>query len=991
MKRKYLRNLIILLVPVFTFTLSSMAQTLHGFKLTEKKFVKELNAECYYYEHVKSGAKLFKIANDDPNKTFGIAFKTFPDSDNGVAHIMEHSVLNGSTNFPVKSPFDVLSKGSLKTYLNASTSKDITFYPIASMNEKDYYNLMHVYLDAVFNPLIDSDPRILKQEGWHYELTGKESPVTYKGVVYNEMKGAFSTASRELRYQLYKNLFPDNAYGFESGGYPYAIPTLTQEEFTRFHDKYYHPGNSYIILYGNADMDKELAFIDTEYLSKYDRSPNTITIADQKAFSAMKDVTAYYPVMEDAKTEKQTYLCMSYVAGHNTDEALEQSLNIILELLFNQESAPGRQALEKAGIGQDISANVSNYKQNVIQITVQNAQSADKTKFLEIINKTFSDAVSKGLDKEEIKGVLNRMEFRLREGQGAQKGLSCFDQMQPGWFFANNPFQGLEYEKTLTTLKKALTTDYLEQIISKYFINNPHSLILTLEPKPGMDKERNDAVTMDLKKFKDGLSSEALEKLLTETTDLISYQKREDTPEALAKVPSLDLKDVDTKARYYNVEEINSCSVPLLFYNTFTNNIVYTTLYFDLRTLPQELIPYAALLSNLLGSLNTEKYTYGELNKQLNISTGGFNAGLRTYQENLEDSKLIPKFVVSSKAMNTQIDKLFGLTSEILLKTNFSDTERLKILLNRLQSQLDASAKRDGMSIAQTRLSSYYSNLGMLNELTSGLEYLWFVTDLSKNFDTRSSEIISKLQNVAGLLFTSANMTVSLTATKKELEIFTKQLNPFAKSFPTTKTLENKWAFLPLDKNEGILTSSKVQYVVEGYDFKKLGYSWDGKMRVLNQVISTDWLKNRVRVIGGAYGGYASISPNGTFTFNSYRDPNLRETLENYSGTVEYLNKLDFTQLELSPYIIGTIASIDKPLTPAQKGDQAVLNFFAKRTLAEIQNDRNAILSTTPENIRAYSKMLKDVIDKKNICVYGNSDKMLLDQSLFKELIRIAR
>ncbi len=704
------------IIFIFAFTFNCTGQTLnHGFRLIEKRFVKEVNAECVYYEHVKSGAKLFKIAANDPNKTFAITFKTIPDSDNGAPHILEHSVLNGSEKFPVKSPFDVLSKGSLKTFLNAFTSKDFTCFPVASMNEKDYFNLMNVYLDAVFHPLIYSDPRILKQEGWHYELTGNDEPITYKGVVYGEMKGVFSNPEEELSYMIYKNLFPDNGYGFESGGHPAAIPALTQEAFVNFHKKYYHPENSFIFLYGDADTDKELDFIDREYLSKFDRNGFRAKIKDQKPFPAMKDIMAYYPVMEGADTNNLTFLSLTLVAGHNTDETLTTSLGMINELLFNQENAPVRLALQKAGIGQDIYASISNYQQNVVQITVPNANPSDKDRFIEIVRNTIQDVIKNGLDKGEIQGIINRTEFHLREGNNVHKGITYVNQIEPGWLFADNPFLGLEYEKPMTEVKKALNSKFFESIIQQYYLNNTHSVLLTFVPKPGLDKVRNAELQEKLKIYKEDQSPAAIASLVRETQDLIAFQKREDSPEAMASIPLLTLKDVDPKAGWFGVSQVKADDVPVLFHEEFTNGIVYSSLYFDMRTIPQEMIPWVSLLSNLLGSLNTREYSYGDLNKSLNINTGSLYTTLRTYLENLDDNKLIPKFVVVSSAMNDKISKEFELISEILNKTEFSDTTRLKTLLVRHQSQLEASKNQEGAGVAAIRLNSYYSNVGMFN------------------------------------------------------------------------------------------------------------------------------------------------------------------------------------------------------------------------------------------------------------------------------------
>ncbi|MBN1197818.1 MAG: insulinase family protein, partial [Bacteroidales bacterium] len=913
---------------------------MHGFKLIEKRFVKELNAECYLFEHTKSGAHLLKIVSDDPNKTFGIAFKTFPESDAGTPHIMEHSVLNGSKNFPVKSPFDVLSKGSLNTFINAFTGKDMTMYPVASMNDKDYFNLMHIYLDAVFNPLIYDDPRILKQEGWHYELTAENEPVVYKGVVYNEMKGSFSSPTRVLNYEIYKNLFPDNPYGLESGGYPAAIPTLTREDFLNYHKRYYHPDNSYIVIYGNADMEKELAFIDSAYLCNYDKGNNPVTVTDQAPFSAMKNITAYYPVLKGANTEGQTYLSYSFVAGHNTDQKLTWGLDILCEVLVNQESAPVRLALQEAGIGQDVSASLDAYNQNVVQIVVTNANPGDSEKFMEVVRKTLQKVSDSGVDKEEIEGVLNRMEFQLREGDNAQKGLTYGFQSLSGWFFADNPFLTLEWEKPLAALKKGINEKYLESLITDYFLNNPHSLELTLEPKPGLEDENMANDVEVLKEYKAGLTEDQIKELVKETEELVAYQEREDTPEALASIPLLDISDINPKAEWFGVEEMEVAGVPVIHCDQFTNNVVYMNLMFDLRVLPYDLVPYASLLSNVLSLLNTENYSYGDLNKSLNINTGMFNVSLPTYLENQDDDLLIPEFEVTSKAMGDKVGKMFELTGEILNKTLFCDTERLKTVIDKHQAQLDANVKRNGYGYASRRQASYVSKRGMFREETEGLDYYWFVTDLAKKYDSNPQVVCETLTKVANLLFNKQNLLVATTCDKNQLPVFSDGLKELVAMLPDQPVTFAEWNLEPVKKNEGLLTPSKVQYVVEGADFKDLGYQWDGKLRVLNQVLSTDYLQTKIRVMGGAYGGWSVISPNGMTTFNSYRDPNLKETLINYDGVPAYLTAFETDDKGMTRYIIGTIAGMDTPLTPSQKGDRAVSYYLSKTSQEELQQDR---------------------------------------------------
>ena len=563
------------------------------------------------------------------------------------------------------------------------------------------------------------------------------------------------------------------------------------------------------------------------------------------------------------------------------------------------------------------------------------------------------------------------------------------DQIKAGWLFGNDPFKGLEYEKQLTEIKKALTTNYLETIVQKYILSNNHSVMVTLEPKPGLDNERTANTEKELKTYKAKLTAAQIDALIKETNDLIALQKTEDTPEALATIPMLSLSDINPTATFYDCNETNNEGTKILHHDEFTNGIIYSNLGFDMRVLPKDLIPYASLLSNVLGMLNTEKYSYGDLNRNLNIHLGSFNTSLNTYLENNDDSKLIPLFMVSSKMMNNKVDKMFELALEVIMKSNFMDNVRLKEVLTRMQAQTEAALNRNGYGVAARRLPSYYSNQGMFNELTNGLDYYWFLTDLVKTFDNNAPQIAANLAKVTQLLFVKDNLMSAVTCNKKDLEIYAKYLNGFSKTLSAEKPIYNTWQFNPEKKNEGILTASKVQFVIEGYNFKKLGYNWSGNMRVLNQILSTDYLHNQVRVIGGAYGGFCSFSMDGMVSFSSYRDPNLKSTLDTYNGIPEYLNKFDTDEKSMTRYIIGTIADIDAPLTPEQKGNTAFSYHIRKRTSEDLQKDRDAILSTKPADIRFYSKMTKDILEQKAICVYGNAKKIEAEKESLNKLIKI--
>jgi len=960
-----------------------VGEVYNGFKLEQKKFVEEVNADCLFFTHEKSGARLMKIMADDENKLFNVAFKTLPSTDYGTPHIIEHSVLNGSKNFPVKSPFEILTKGSLNTFLNAMTSSDWTTYPVASMNEKDYFNLMHVYLDAVFNPLLHEDDRIFEQEGWHYELNSLDDEITYKGVVYNEMKGAFSQPYRQLSYLTYKTLFPDNTYGVSSGGHPDAIPELTIEHFREFHKKYYHPTNSYILLYGNADLNKELEFIDKEYLSHYEKSDDDISIPIQEGFEERKEVIGTYPVAENAETEDKTYLTYSFVFGDNTDPEMNFALRILSEAMVGHESAPLRLAIQEAGIGKNMYGYNSSNKQNVFTIGVENANLEDKEAFETIIFETLNNIVEEGFDSEMLEGIVNRMEFRLREGNTPQKGMMYMYRTIPYVFFADDPYLGLEFEAPLAAVKADLENGLLENLIQEHFIDNNFALLTVLEPEPGLEKKRSEEIKKELAEYKASLSEDELVELIENTLALKEYQEEEDSPEEVAMVPMLELSDIDTETEFYEITEKSVDDTKVLFYNDFTNDILYSNYYFDLRVLPQEYLPYANLLSEIIGNMSTENYEFGELENQLNIQTGSFYTYLNTFLVDQSTENFLPKFTVSYKATEGKEAIATELVSEIINNTKYDDTERLKTLLERHHSNQMSFVNNQGINVALTRLSSYQTAYGVYNEKLKGYEYYQFVNNLMADYEKNQDEIIENLIKTAELLFTKDNMIASVTCSEKNFESFETSLKAFNKTLSAESSEMQAWKFSPEVKNEGMMAMSKVQYVTKGGNFKQLGYDWNPKMRVLNQILSRDYLQTQIRVIGGAYGGFAGFSPSGNAYFASYRDPNLTETLENFDATPIFLETFEPEAQEMTRFIIGTIAKLDKPTTPSQRGSQAVNNYFEQKTKADAQAERDAILNTTAEDIKAFQNLIQDVLNENNICVYGNDQIITENESIF--------
>ncbi|MEE4176306.1 MAG: insulinase family protein [Bacteroides sp.] len=964
-------------------------QTYHGFSLKEKRFVPEVNAECLFFIHEQSGAQLIKIAADDPNKLFNIAFNTLPENSTGVAHIMEHSVLNGSQSFPVKSPFNVLRRGSLNTFLNAMTGSDFTTYPVASMNEKDYFNLMHVYLDATLLPRIYDDPRIFLQEGWHYEIEEPEAEIVYKGVVFNEMKGAYSSPNRELYYQSWKVLFPDNTYGNCSGGYPSEIPRLTYEEFLNFHRTFYHPSNSYITLYGNADLDKELAFINENYLSRFTRSDAVIELPMQKPFDRMKELETPYAVAEGNNIQDNTYLLMNFVAGQGINQEFNMAMEVIADALVNHESAPLRIALQEAGLGKNVSAGLKKGKQNQFLILLQNANREDRDRFREIVFQTMKEVADKGFDKEMLEGIINRKEFQLREGNTSAKGMMYMMASYINWMFDGDPFAGLEFEKPLAYVKQSLEQPILENLMEEYLIQNPHAVLVAMYPQPGLEQIHVERERQELAEYKASLSKEEIDALVQQTKELKQYQLSEDSPEALASVPMLSLEDISPEVNWYPLQEKKFRNAPVFHYEDFTNDIIYIYLYFDMRTLPQKLIPYASLLSALIREMGTETKSVGELDNALNIHTGSFWTTLDSYLQNQSDEQLLPFFLAGGKAMSDKTGTFFELAAEIINTFNLEDRERLKTILTRHQAVVERRITNDGLNFANLRLLANFNKQGIFNEMTRGISYYRFVTELNNEFDTRSDEMIARLRETASLLFNQNNISVQVTCAENNYGAFEDGFKSFLASLPNEKPVMQTWSLEYLPANEGLLSASKVQYVTQGYDFKKLGYSINGHFYVLNQILSTDYLQNKIRVMGGAYGGFSTLNPTGPLFFSSYRDPNLKETLDNFEGLPQYLENFEADDMEMTRYIIGTIAKHDQPRTPSVSGQFALWRHYENVSHEDLLKERQEILNTSAGDIRSFSTMIREILDRDVYTVYGNEEKIRENEDLFRTLVKI--
>jgi len=964
----------------------------HGFKLVEEKDIKEINSKARMFEHEKSGARLLSIENDDDNKVFTVGFRTPPTDSTGVPHIMEHSVLCGSRKFPIKDPFVELAKGSLNTFLNAMTYSDKTIYPVASKNDKDFLNLMDVYLDAVFYPNIYKYPEILMQEGWHYELNSKEEEITYKGVVYNEMKGAFSSPEDLLYRKIQESLFPDTTYGVESGGDPQYITDLTYEQFLDFHKKFYHPSNSYLYLYGNGEIEKQLKFINEEYLNNFNKIEVDSKISLQKAFGEIRNFKAEYPVGKEDQGKDKTFLSLNFVLGDACNDEVSLAFDILEYLLLETPAAPLKEALIDAGIGKDVYGFFDgSILQPVFSIVVKNSNEDKKEEFKNIVFNTLKKLVEDGIDKRLVEACINVKEFRLREGdtRSYPKGLLYYTKAMTGWLYDSDPLMPLEYERVLGKVKTALTTNYFEELIKKYLINVNHGSLITLVPKANLAEEKAESLKRKLKEYKDSLSEEEIEKIISQTKALRERQTTPESKEDIEKIPLLSLEDIDPKAEKLPLVEKFIGDNKVLLNPIFTNKIAYIKFIFDTRTVDEKHIPYLTLLSGILGRIGTEKFTYADLSNEINIYTGGISYGAASFTQNGTMGEYLPKFIVRSKSLVDKVPKVIEILEEILLNTKIDDKKRLKEIIQEIKSRLEMAIFDSGHIVAANRLFSYFSPVGKYEEVLSGFDFFRFMEDLEENFDSKIDEIICNLKEVSNLIFNRKNLIISLASENEDYEAVKKDLEAFINKLNDNDLPFKEYKFEVGAKNEGLLTQGDVQYVIKGCNFRQLGYEYKGSLQVLKTIQSLDYLWSNVRVLGGAYGSFASFGRSGNMFFGSYRDPNLKETIEIYNKAEDYLRNFNADEREMTKYIIGTISNFDLPLTPSLIADKSVTYYLSNVTQADVQKERDEVLKCTVEEIRGFADMLRDSMKQNYLCVLGNSSKINESKEIFKELIEV--
>lgn len=962
----------------------------HGFKVLEQRYVEEIKSEAYILEHEKSGARLLYLANDDDNKVFSISFRTPPADDTGVAHILEHSSLCGSRKYHLKEPFVDLVKGSLNTFLNAMTYADKTVYPVASRNDKDFHNLMDVYLDAVFYPLIYENKYTLRQEGWHYNIDSLDGELSYNGVVYNEMKGVYSSSDAFLENEAMKALFPDTCYRFESGGYPDAIPGLTQEAFLNFHKTYYSPENSFIYLYGDMNIEETLAYLDEEYLSSFTKTGNIHSeIAEQESLERTAEVEATYPIDKGEDCTAKTYHELSIVTGKATDIKTTMALQMLKSVLLDSESSPLRRALLDAGVGQNISGGFSpSMLQPVFSIRVSGSEEDQRDKFISVIYKTLQDLTINGIDKKLLEATLNSAEFKLRESDfGAYpKGLIIGLGVMDSWLYGGNPIDGLCYNIYLTELRKGLEGRYFENLIENYLLDNTHKVIVTLVPEPGKEEAEQQAAAAKLQELKAGMSTEALQQYIDECAELHRLQATPDSEEARASIPLLKRSDIRQEVEHIAIEEEKYGASKLLYIPANTNKIAYTSFYFDITNIPAADLPLCYLLTDIMGKFDTERYSYQELSTNAIMYTGGiaFNVRAVSAAENADDYRIY--FSVKAKALVQKLPQLFDLLQAIALESKLDDKRRFQELVAELKTDWDNNFFTRGQTVAMSRLYSYCSAGARVNEQDE-FSYYQFLKQLVDNFDAEAPQILARLAVLLKRFYEKSSFLLSYSCDAEDREAVKAQCLDFIAQLPETDT-QGAPALLPVNiTNEAITTAGKVQYVAAGGSFAKFGHKYVGAMAVLETILRYEYLWTKIRIQGGAYGATARFELNGLGVFASYRDPQLEKSLQAYNELAAWLKNVDFPERELNKYVIGTISGMDTPLTNTMRIDKASTQYLKQVSEELRQRIRNEVINVTNEDLRKLGQVVEDMLSDGLICVVGGKQPIEANKELFTKII----
>ena len=1019
------------------------------YEIEQHRFLPDIGSDSYVLRHRKSGARVALLPNEDTNKVFYIGFRTPPSDSTGVAHIIEHTVLCGSRDFPVKDPFIEVVKGSLNTFLNAMTYPDKTVYPVASTNEKDFDNLMHVYLDAVFHPNIYTEQNIFRQEGWHYEVidpedmkasaSGGTDPATREafvpagapeaaaaesaggagtitsvpqirvnGVVYNEMKGVMSSPDDVLNDLVLSSLFPDTTYAIVSGGDPQVIPDLTYGQYLDFHRKYYHPGNSYIYLYGDMDMIERLRFLDEAYLSEYDAAECDSAVRPQAPFDSPVECSKFYSIQKEEDPAGKTYLSWNKVLPvQSPKEAL--AFRILDYILCDAEGAPVKEALRDAGIGQDVE---SLYDAGILQpyysITAKYTDPDRKEDFVKIIRDTLTDLAENGLNPRSIRAAINYYEFQYREADFGSypKGLIYGLDILDTWLYDDESvWTNLEVGRYYRELTEDADKGYFEELIRRLLLDNPHESVVLLLPKQALTEEMEAGQEKKMAALAASLSPGELQQLRDEEASLRAWQETPDSEEALETIPVLARSDLEKKATAPVNEDLGD---GITGHPVFTSGIDYVDLAFDVSDLSEEEMQSIVLLKTLLCALDTAQYDYSELDNEINITTGGMSPMVSTSYLAENPSEYRIYFSMTFKTLDVNLPQALSLAQEILLHTSFADAERTGEVLEEEYASMKADLPASGHMTAAMRASSHLSACGRCVDNLAGIGAYRYLEGICGDYEASAGDIARQLSALVRKIFTGERLMMDITADEESLHRAVPELVKFKNSLPKSEEVPaganaDSPGFMtspdgvPAEslaassdsghgagvRKEGFTTAGQVQYVCRAGNFLRRGLPFHGALRVLKVILGYDYLWARIRMKGGAYGCMSSFGRDGNAYFVTYRDPHLASSIEAFEGAADYVASFDADERTMTKYVIGAVSSMDRPMTPSMFGRYSKNCRLMGLSTEDLQRDRDQVLACTQEDIRSMAAYIDAFMSDGALCVIGSAGKLEQAKDLF--------
>ncbi len=960
-----------------------------GFILKKSLTIDEIKSKVFLFEHNRLGCPLLAIKNDDQNKTFAAAFNTIPTDSTGVAHILEHSVLMGSKKYPVKDVFGEINKGGLMTFLNAMTGSDITYYPFATRNLKEYFNLMDIYCDVVFNPLLEQTT--FEQEGWHYHQETPDMPLQFQGVVFNEMKGAFSDPIRSIFHHIFGGLMPGSTYAHESGGDPKNIPDLSYERFCDFHRRHYHPSNGIFFVYGNAPLADELAYLQNRFLIHFKEREQRRRIEPGRLITTPVFITDTYAV-EQTNTEEKTFLAVGTSVSDVLDRERNTAFQIIANILYNSDASPLKNAIISSGLCKDFGGLYlfSSSFQTFMVTYLVGSEASHRDDFLNLYTSTLTTMAENGLDYDLVLSELNKHEFGVREeASKAQRGLDLIGKAMVAFKYDTDPFTNLENEELIHTIRqKALNTRYFEDLIHRYLLDNQATVVVTLVPDAQKLLEGIKEEKQRLQDYSSTLSLSEREALITRTKELKRLQQTPNAPETLALLPQLTLSDLSTDIDFHAVQPAEMFNRQVLISELDTNHISYLDIGFDFSCLPERFLPWLDLFGTVVSEIGTDKMDYIRFAKEVATFTGGFSHSLITYGIRNAPDRIRPVLWLHLKCLPEYLERTLHLMAEVFSEISFTDRTRIREIVAREFAWDEHSAQSEGYNLPMMRVFSHLSTAGRYNELFSGVSSYQSVKELAKKYDTMEASFLNCLQEMASLLFNRNNLIIAVAGEAQEITKFSDIGGCIVDALADKPVTKQEISPIDIPDHEAFITSSEVVFVAQGGTLLTGGCGYNGHFEVLKTYLSRDYLWNTVRQMGGAYGCFIQFSHiTGNLAIVSYRDPQVRKTYQAYDGIPEIIAKLDLPKKVLEQIIIGTYGNFDPHQSPAAKAATARNEYLSGIDIDYKRQRLMEIVSTTIADLRVFSSAFAHM--KGYRAAIGNRTKIENDKDLFDQLTEL--